>query len=230
MTHSLWNGIKGVVLDAVGTLIEPVPSVAQVYASVAERQGIILNVAEIRARFGRHFRNDDEDETRGPMVTDEAMELARWQRIVGCVIPEVPEPNRAFEELWRHFGRSEAWQCFFDVAPSIRMMREAGLQLRIGSNFDSRLRAVVAGLPDLAPCRDGLIISSEIGYRKPHPRFYEAACRGMNLPPSEVLCLGDDLANDVQGPARAGLKSVLIDRDWKTASSASFLSLIDLFC
>lgn len=211
-TDSLWSGIKGIVLDAVGTLIEPVPSVARVYASVAERRGILLSLEEVQSRFRRHFRNDEADETRGPMVTDEVIEWARWRRIVANVLPEVPDGNRAFEELWEHFGRPEAWKCFPDVAPAVGLMIETGLEVRIASNFDGRLRTVVAGLPELSPVAKDLVISSEIGFRKPHPHFYEAACRSMNLPPERVLCLGDDLENDVRGPARAGLRSVLIDR------------------
>ena len=31
MSETLWDGIEGIVLDAVGTLIEPEPSVADVY-------------------------------------------------------------------------------------------------------------------------------------------------------------------------------------------------------
>jgi len=223
---SLWNGIKGVVLDAVGTLIEPVPSVTHVYARVAARQGVVLDLKEIRGRFGRHFRDDETNESRGPMITDETIERARWRRIVGNVLPEVPEPSRAFEELWEHFGRAEAWRCYPDVAPALKLMLDAGLHVRIGSNFDCRLRTVVAGLPELSPLAEGLIISSEVGFRKPHPGFYEATCRNLGLPATEILFLGDDPENDVDGPKRAGLRSALIDREGK--KSGGFMTILDL--
>jgi putative hydrolase of the HAD superfamily len=82
----------------------------------------------------------------------------------------------------------------------------------IGSNFDTRLRKVVQGLPELAECADALVISSEVGYRKPHPSFYHAACARLGLAPERVLCVGDDVENDVRGAIRAGLSGLLLDR------------------
>src|SRR6516164_1807138 len=46
-----WSLIAGIVMDAVGTLIKPVPSVADAYMEAARRQGVELNRDEVRARF-----------------------------------------------------------------------------------------------------------------------------------------------------------------------------------
>jgi putative hydrolase of the HAD superfamily len=68
------------------------------------------------------------------------------------------------------------------------------------------------GLPELAECSLSLVISSEVGFRKPHPSFYHAACARLGLAPERVLCVGDDLENDVIGAIRAGLSGMLLDR------------------
>ena len=211
-TESLASGIAGIVIDAVGTLIEPVPSVAEVYAASARRQGVEVGRDELRSRFHRHFRNDELDETRGPMVTDEAIEFRRWRRIVSAVIPELPSPDECFGELWEHFARPGSWRCFDDVVPALQALAVAGIPVRIGSNFDSRLRTVVEGLPELSALGGDLLISSEVGYRKPHPAFFEAVCASLGLAPGRVLCVGDDLENDVRGAQRSGLSGVLISR------------------
>jgi putative hydrolase of the HAD superfamily len=78
------------------------------------------------------------------------------------------------------------------------------------------LRRVLAGRPELAPWAEPLIISSEVGFRKPHPSFYRAACASLALPPDRVLFVGDDPENDVLGPRRSGLRGVLIDRDGRS--------------
>jgi putative hydrolase of the HAD superfamily len=206
------DGIGGIVFDAVGTLIDPVPSVAEVYVEAARRQGVEIDRSVVKVRFHRHFRNDELDETRGPMVTDEAIEFRRWRRIVGRVLPEVPDPDRAFEELWAHFGRPDAWRCYPDVGPALQALSEQGVPERIASNFDGRLRQVVLGVPEVASRIGELVISSEVGYRKPHPKFYQAVCASLQLPPKRVLCVGDDPENDVRGPSRAGLRGLLLDR------------------
>ena len=208
-----WADVDGIILDAVGTLIDPTPSVAEVYAAAADRQGLAVDRGEVKARFGRYFRDDEVDDQLGPMVTDEAIEHRRWRRIVANVLPDLPDPDRAFAELWDHFGRPTAWRCFADIAPGLRALRDAGWPVRIASNFDGRLRDVVAGLADLHGFADILIISSEVGHRKPHPRFYRAACASLGLSPDRVLCVGDDPENDVLGPERAGLRGALLARD-----------------
>ena len=211
-TKSLWIGIEGIVLDAVGTLIEPEPSVAEVYLTAARRQGIVLRAEDVHARFGRHFRDDEADESLGPMVTSEPLERRRWRRIVGQVLPEVPDLDRVFDELWDHFGRAQAWRCFADAGPVVATLKSAGFRLAVASNFDGRLRRVVAGLPELAALSSGLVISSEVGYRKPHPRFYQAVCEALGLAADRLLFVGDDSENDALGPTRAGLRGVLLDR------------------
>jgi putative hydrolase of the HAD superfamily len=207
-----WDLIAGIVLDAVGTLIKPVPSVAEAYTEVARQQGVALDRDLVRARFNLHFQSDLVRGDRGIHSTDEATEIWRWQRIVTKVLPEVPDPERAFDELWRHFRRPESWRCFPDVAPALRVLHEAGIAVCVGSNFDGRLREVVLGMPELSWAVDALVISSEVGYRKPHPAFFQAVCERLSLAPQQVLCVGDDLENDVRGAQRAGLRAMLLDR------------------
>ena len=222
-TRTGLGGIEGIVLDAVGTLIEPTPTVAAAYAAAALRQGVVLDRGVVRSRFVRHFGDDDADDLRGPLATDENRELIRWRRIVGGVLPEVPDPGRAFDELWAHFGRPASWRPFADVAPALARLGAAGIAVRVASNFDGRLRGVLRGLPGLAPLADGVVISSEVGYRKPHPEFYRAACSGLGLTPDRVLCVGDDAENDLLGPRRAGLRAVLIDRDGRAPAELEAL-------
>ena len=145
-----WDLIAGIVLDAVGTLIKPVPSVAEAYAESARRQGVELEREVVRARFNLHFQCDEVRGDRGIHSTDEATEIWRWRRIVTKVLPEVADPARAFDELWDHFRRPESWLCFPDVAPALRAIHDAGIAVCVGSNFDSRLREVVTGLPELS--------------------------------------------------------------------------------
>jgi len=213
MSHQLnWDLISGIVLDAVGTLIKPVPSVAEAYTEAARRQGVELSRDDVRSRFNRHFQSDEVRSDRGIHSTDESTEIDRWRRIVAMVLPELPDPRRAFDELWEHFGDPSSWRCFPDVAPALRAFHESGIAVCIGSNFDGRLRQVVLGLPELRGVMDALVISSEVGYRKPHPAFYEAVCRRLDLSPDRVLCVGDDRENDVRGAIRAGLSAMLVDR------------------
>jgi putative hydrolase of the HAD superfamily len=210
--QSRWGQVEGIVFDAVGTLIRPQPSVAEAYTAAARRQGVDLDPEEVKRRFHRHFRNDAIHRGLGPHSTDEATERRRWREIVAQVMPEVADLDRAFVELWDHFERPASWRCFSDVFPALEELSRAGVRTCVGSNFDGRLRSVVGGMAELSGVSDRLLISSEVGFRKPHPEFFAAACRYLELPPERVLCVGDDWENDVDGAERAGLLGLLVDR------------------
>jgi len=55
---------------------------------------------------------------------------------------------------------------------------------------------------------DPLIISSDLGFRKPDRRIYEAALAKMDLWPEEVIFVGNDMYRDVWGPHQLGMKTV----------------------
>lgn len=55
---------------------------------------------------------------------------------------------------------------------------------------------------------DPVIVSGDSGYRKPDKRLFERALIAMKMGPSEVVCVGNDMYNDVHGAQKLGLKTV----------------------
>ena len=53
------------------------------------------------------------------------------------------------------------------------------------------------------------ISSCEFGYRKPYPAIYEAAVEKMGVEPGEIIFVGDRVEQDVVGPAKLGMRTVL---------------------
>jgi putative hydrolase of the HAD superfamily len=56
---------------------------------------------------------------------------------------------------------------------------------------------------------DAVILSGEVGVRKPHPRFYAAVCEALAAGPETVMVVGDSLADDVRAPSDAGMHACL---------------------
>jgi putative hydrolase of the HAD superfamily len=204
------SDLCAVAFDAVGTLIHPHPPAADVYAAVGRRFGSRLGVSEIRTRFPAAFAAQEQIDRHGDLATDEPRELRRWRTIVAHVLDDVADPAACFAELHDHFARPNAWRCDADAAGLIARLVRAGYRLALASNYDGRLRAVVAGLPALAPVTT-LVISSEVGWRKPAGRFFARLADSLGVPVEAVLYVGDDLANDYDGARQAGLRAVLYD-------------------
>ena len=115
-----------------------------------------------------------------------------------------------------HFARPDAWVCDERLAPLCERLASLGYMTGLASNYDHRLRSVAAGLEPLRKMNH-LVISSEVGWRKPAPQFFEAVCRTVNLPADAILFIGDDRQNDFDGATRAGLPALLLDPQGKHA-------------
>jgi 2-haloacid dehalogenase len=71
-----------------------------------------------------------------------------------------------------------------------------------GISSVQRGRLAASGLADFFTA---VLISEELGIAKPDPRFFDQACAALGLPPSEVLCVGDNPVADVGGAMAAGI-------------------------
>jgi putative hydrolase of the HAD superfamily len=221
--------IRAVFLDAVGTLIHPEPPAPVVYAAVARRFGSRLDTAAIAPRFAAAFARQEALDCAAGLRTSEERELARWRAIVGAVLDDVSDPESCFQELYAHFAAAGAWRCQPGTQEVLEGLAARGCAVGIASNFDHRLRGVAAGLAELRPARH-LVISSEVGWRKPAPAFFAAVCAAVGRDAAEVLFVGDDFANDYEGALAAGLRALLLDPGSRSPVSAAqrVLTLGDL--
>jgi len=206
-TDGRLTGVRAVVFDAVGTLITPDPPASAVYAEVGRRLGSRLDLDTITARFRLAFRAEEEIDRAAGWRTDEDREERRWREIVAKTLDDVGDPEACFRELWQHFAQSSGWRCDPAAGRVIAELRRRGMTVGMASNFDGRLRTVVAGLPALGAVRP-IVISSEVGWRKPAARFFEKIVQAVGHSPAEVLHVGDDLGNDYDGALAAGLKAL----------------------
>lgn len=212
------NGIEWIAFDAVGTLLYPDPPVALVYADVGRRYGSRLKPHDVSSRFAQAFAANETGDLRldetstDALRTSEDAEFERWRSIVGQVLDDTERPDECFAELFEYFGRPEAWSCFPDVGETLSQLSRRDYRLALASNFDSRLERVWRGRPELQPISQ-VVISSLVGFRKPSHRFYDALIRATGCRPEQLLMVGDDWANDVDGARRAGLRAIHLKRE-----------------
>ena len=202
--------VRAIFFDAVGTLIVPAPPAAEVYAEIGRRHGSRLPLDVIGTRFRAAFRAEEEFDWRNDLRTDEEREVRRWRRIVDEVLDDVTDGEAVFRELFEYFSRPSAWHCDPDAGAVLAELARRGYRLGLASNYDRRLRSVVAGLPALRPLQH-LVISSEVGWRKPAREFFDAVVQEASVPAGQVLFVGDDPVNDGEGARAAGLRALLLD-------------------
>lgn len=82
----------------------------------------------------------------------------------------------------------------------------------------------------------GSVSARDVGVGKPDPRIFNAAAKALNLPPDQILHVGDDAHLDVVGALGCGMQTVWINRSdhlWTHesaphAEAATMLELCDL--
>jgi putative hydrolase of the HAD superfamily len=207
---NLLSGVRAAFFDAVGTLLFPEPPAAEIYARVAARHGLAIAVDEVRARFLHAYREEEQIDRVADWVTSEEREVQRWRRIVRDSLAGVRDPETCFHELFHHFARPTSWRLDQKTPNVLRELVSRGIRVGMGSNYDSRLLSVVYGLAELGSLRGCVVISAQVGYRKPALEFYREVIRVAECEPAEILFVGDDLENDFEGARSAGLKAVLL--------------------
>lgn len=201
-------GVRHVVFDVVGTLVEPSPPVPAAYALAAARRGIEVSPDEVRPRFSAAWRRQEEIDSAAvaPFVTSRSRELERWRSIVHDVFADragAAVREALFDDLWDHFARPDAWRPLEPGARLVRRALDAGCGVALASNFDERLVPLAAVLEPLTLATD-VFASSEIGWRKPAREFFRVIEDRLGRKPHELALVGDDARLDVAAARAAG--------------------------
>jgi putative hydrolase of the HAD superfamily len=98
------------------------------------------------------------------------------------------------------------------LIPGTREMLErlAGrYRLALLSNFTHppALDQILARLR-IRPFFDAILVSGQIGIRKPHPAVFAELTRRLGLPVEDIIFVGDELQADIVGAQNAGLRTV----------------------
>ncbi len=93
----------------------------------------------------------------------------------------------------------------------LETLRDRGLRLGIVANtWPDPPRLVRRELADLGIAErvDAIVLSSEVGARKPDPAIFEHALAQVDAEPFDTLFVGDRLVDDVAGAAAVGMTTV----------------------
>src|SRR5262245_33843189 len=153
------NGqISAISLDVGGTLIEPWPSVGHIYASIAERHGYRVAPEVLNQQFKLEWK----------ALKDFQHGRDQWAALVDASFRglDVPPPSASFfPDIYEEFTRAKSWHVFPDVVPTLTKLQAEGVRLAVVSNWDERLRPLLAAL-NLDSFFEVIIISCEVGHSK----------------------------------------------------------------
>lgn len=201
--------IRFMYFDAVGTILHPTPSVSEIYQERARKYGYFGELGQLKQRIREAFTRQEILDGKLGWKTDDRREFERWKEIVSESFPEMQELDACFMDLYKAFGTPEVWSIDPDLERWIDLAQSRNIGLGIASNFDHRLRNLINFFPQLKAFSE-VVISSEVGWRKPASKFYDIAVRHARVRPSQILFLGDNFRFDVEMPRQMGMVSALV--------------------
>lgn len=90
-------------------------------------------------------------------------------------------------------------------------LRAGGARIALVSNLDFPPAAAwILDGAGLSGRFDAIVLSGEVGFKKPHGRIFQIALERLGLDASQVVHVGDHAVDDVEGGARAGLATVWV--------------------
>jgi len=201
-----FRDVQAITLDAGGTLLKPWPSVGHLYAAVAAEHGVRgLSPRELNQRFMQAWTQ----------LGGRAESRSDWAAIVQATFDQAPpfaDPKGFFESLYARFTEPESWHVFEDVLPTLESLRRRNLRLGILSNWDDRLRPLLNRL-GLTGYFEVIVVSCEVGHRKPAVEIFQHAARAFGIHPRNLLHVGDSEEHDIAGANQAGAQALGIRRD-----------------
>lgn len=220
-----WPRPRGLLLDAMGTLIDLRDTVGSGYAAVAERHGLRIAADAIDAVFPAIYRQAP-PLAFGLLDDADLLEAERnwWSERIRETFAAIGAPAAQPDlqrDLFDHFADPGQWRVYDDVEAQLNRWHESGLRLAVVSNFDRRLHGLLEGL-GLSPLLDAVVVSSSAGAAKPDPRPFALALEALELGPEQVWHVGDS-PEDLEGARAAGLPCLLLERP-STTNSRSAMS------
>jgi putative hydrolase of the HAD superfamily len=209
-----WPRPRGLLIDAMGTLITLRHSVGTTYAAVAAEHGLALKATAIDRAFTTVYREAPPLAFTGLVGAElEQAERHWWAARIDALLDKLGEPPGSpglHRDLFERFGEPELWRVPADVPRALARWHHRGLRLAVVSNFDQRLETLLEGL-GLRRWFAAVVISSRAGAAKPSPEPLRQALSQLELEPHEAWHIGDS-PEDVSAAGAAGLPCLLVRR------------------
>ncbi len=209
--------IRGLIFDINGTLTdihtnEWNDDIYRILSNLLSYQGIALGPNEVKAAYFQIMKEQREaGAERYPefdavgifreIITRHATDFTRR------LPPEKLEQLPLFLAETHRAASRYRLQLYNGVDETLRQL-PSKYHLAIISDGQSAYAVPELNAVGLFGSFDPVIISGDFGYRKPDPRLFKSALTLMQMEPSEVLFVCNDIYRDVYGAQRIGIKTV----------------------
>lgn len=209
--------IKAIIFDAFGTLFQVTNGgSARTIMKNITSNGIAVDEQEFLSEWKAFYK--EKTNVGSKFMTERDIFISRIQMFY-----ERYHINRSAVQDADALLASAYERQVYDEVPMALKELSKQYQIFIGSNTDNDVLDAVMKLNNIAV--DKIYTSENLCCYKPNPEFYLQILTENHLKNDEVIFVGDSLTDDIYGPGRLGIKTVLVDRN-ETYSSQMNIAMI----
>lgn len=134
---------------------------------------------------------------------------------------KIPDENSAIATQLANWSREPT---SFSITKNafyvLNSLKKRGYKIGLLSNWDVSLSDFCNAL-GLSKMVDIILASDEIGIRKPAPEIFKVGCQRINIPPNQVLFVGDSFKKDMEGASNIGMKTAWFNTNGKPKPATS---------
>jgi FMN phosphatase YigB (HAD superfamily) len=170
-----------------------------------------------RARYGDDFPPEAERAWDDALSQERRIERRTGlQRPLAAIVSPVLHDCGIAEDgvalvsaLFDSLGDGEPWPGALTV---LRRAGDAGFDCLVASNTyrPQRTREQTLRKAGLLTCFRAVLLSSELGVRKPHPDFFAMVIAAAGVAADRIVFIGDTLEKDVLAPLAAGMHAIWV--------------------
>jgi len=206
--------IKNVLFDFGDTLVQASPEYSQdncllCLANDLAKNGILVSLEDVKKAYETIYKEIHARNSLREVTYD--VVLSRTLSLCGYSLnpsgKAVAEAAEAFMECWMQAKTMEKSVPFI-----LRRLKEK-YALGVVSNlqYSPAVRKTLERF-GVADYFDAIIVSADVGWRKPSPKIFRKALQTMGISASETVYVGDELDHDVEGAKKVGMHTVLLKR------------------
>ncbi|MBQ7679665.1 MAG: HAD family hydrolase [Butyrivibrio sp.] len=222
------------VFDLYGTLVdihtdESMPQLWRIMADLYGRYGIDLPPATLQAEFRRMEREEREHlsrtlETSYPEIPIERVFLRLRDELAHShpcdFVPDDTVWVQVIANTFRALSNRKR-RLFPEARETLLALRARGAGVYLLSNAQRIFTMPEIEQLGLVPCFDAMYISSDYGYCKPDPRFFEILLDREGLDRDRTVMIGNEPQSDLAVAEAVGVDGILFDGTVSAAHTRS---------
>jgi putative hydrolase of the HAD superfamily len=203
------SAVKAVLFDLYGTLVDVTIDTrpARIWKAFAEEIAVVggsLSADDLRRRYHDQVSRDTREHGEAFVLNTQFF----YQ-----LLQNGDQPNsdfvRTFARRFRQLTTRSISLRRYGL-PLLSALRSSGCKIGLVSNTDAHLTDHDLDVLKLRDHFDTIVLSSQVGVKKPDPRIFRIALRRLGVQSHDAIHIGDDYTADLLGATGAELRALLL--------------------